>query len=125
MQPLKDAWSMIRERLKPRTPDPERSTPEQMKEVIDLAEEFDRLQGLPIWERILRQMAMEVQAELIEATKFKYEPNRQTAHTVRWDAKRELLDNLIHWIDSTQNERQRIVDEFKKESEERQWAGRQ
>lgn len=126
MQPLKDAWSRIRERLKPRVPQDEKSTPEQMKEVIDLAEEFDRLQGLPVWERLVRQMGMEVQAELIEATKYKYEPERQRTHTMRWDAKRELLDNVLGWIDSTQNERTRIIEDFKRaKEEEHQWAGRQ
>jgi hypothetical protein len=122
MQPLKDAWRRIMPRLKPRVPQPEQTTPEQMKEVIDLAEEFDRLQGLPVWEKIVRQMGMEVQTELIEATKFKYEPVRQVAHTTRWDAKRELLDNVLGWIESTQGERDRIIAEFK---ENQQWAGHQ
>src|SRR5258708_4626799 len=86
---------------------------EQMKEVIDLAEEFDKVQGLPVWEKILRRMGTEVNAELVEATRFKYEPNRQVAHTVRWDGKRELLDNLLGWMEATQRERNRILDEFK------------
>lgn len=84
-----------------------------MKEVIELAEEFDRLQALPVWEKVIRQLGTEVQGELIEATKFKYEPVRQTAHTIRWDAKRELLDSLLGWIDSTQAERTRIIEEFR------------
>ncbi len=84
-----------------------------MKEVIDQAEEFDKLQVLPVWEKILRRLGSEVNGELIEATKFKYEPVRQTAHTVRWDAKRELLDNLLGWMESTQAERERIIEEFK------------
>lgn len=125
MQPLKDAWSRIRERLGPRTPQPERSTPEQMKEVIELAESFDRLQAMPIWETIVRQMGLEVQTELIEATKYKYEPTRAQVHTVRWDSKRELLDNLLGWIEATQNERTRIINEFKQTREAEPWAGRQ
>jgi hypothetical protein len=123
MLPLKDAWLRIRGKAVP-PPEPERSTPEQMKEVIDLAEEFDRLQGLPVWEKVVRQMASEVQAEIVEATKYRYEPVRQTAHTVRWDAKREMLDNILGWIEQTQNERTRIIDEFKK-AKENIWAGRQ
>lgn len=96
-----------------------------MKDVIDLAEEFDRLQALPVWEKVVKQMAIEVQTELVEATKYRYEPVRQTAHTVRWDAKRELLDNVLGWIEATQTERTRIIDEFKREKEANEWAGRQ
>jgi hypothetical protein len=114
LQPLKDAWSRIRAQFQPKQSQAERSTPEQMKDVIDLAEEFDRLQGLPVWEKVLKQMAIEVQAELVEATKYRYEPVRQMAHTVRWDAKRELLDNVLAWIDATQTERLRIIEEFKR-----------
>lgn len=98
---------------RPKPPGPEKPTAEQMKEVIDLAEEFDRLQALPVWEKIVVRAGTEVNAELIEATKYKYEPVRQTTHTVRWDAKRELLDNMLAWMEATQRERQRIIDEFK------------
>lgn len=84
-----------------------------MKDVIDQAEEFDRLQAQPVWEKVLRRMGNEVNGELVEATKYKYEPVRQTAHTVRWDAKRELLDNLLGWMESMQRERDRILEDFK------------
>lgn len=112
MLPLKQLFSA---RWRPQRPEPQQEKPtiEQMKEVIDLAEEFDRLQVLPVWEKLVRHMGGEVQGELLEATKFKYEPTRQTAHTIRWDAKRELLDSLLGWIESTQAERTRIVDEFR------------
>lgn len=112
MQPLKEVFR----RLIPRAPVPvedNRPTVEQMRDVIDLADLFDKLQALPVWEKIVRQMGIEVQAELIEATKFKYEPVRQVSHVTRWDAKRELLDNVLGWIDSTQAERNRIIEEFK------------
>lgn len=112
MQRLKEAYRSIFPRVKPPAEDA-RPTLEQMKEVIDQADEFDKLQNLPVWEKILRHLGTEVNAELIEATKFKYEPIRQTAHTVRWDAKRELLDGLLGWIESTQQERTRIIDEFR------------
>ncbi len=125
MQPLKDAWRRIFPKLRPDVPQSEQPTAEQMKEVIDLAEEFDKLQGFPVWEKIVRQMGLEVQGELIEATKFKYEPVRQVTHTTRWDAKRELLDNLLGWIDSTQAERDRIIQEFKETKGAEQWAGHQ
>lgn len=117
MQPLKDAWRRIFPRLKPTVPEAEQPTFEQMKEIMDLAGEFDKLQGLPVWEKIIRQLGIEVQGELIEATKFKYEPVRQVTHTVRWDAKRELLDGLLGWIDATQNERDRIIREYKESRE--------
>lgn len=113
MQPLKDVFRRLIPKLRADVPQPEQTTPEQMKAVIDLAEEFDKLQNLPVWEKILRQMGAEVQGELIEATKFKYEPVRQVAHTTRWDAKRELLDNVLGWMEATQNERTRIINDFK------------
>jgi hypothetical protein len=112
MQPLKDVFRRLIPRAKPPLPD-DRPTVEQMRDVIDLADMFDKLQALAVWEKIVRQMGMEVNAELIEATKYKYEPVRQTAHTTRWDAKRELLDNLLGWIESTQAERARIIEDFK------------
>ena len=67
MSTLKDIWT----RLRPK-PEPEKPTYEQMKEQIDLAEQFDRLQGLPVWETIIRRVGLQVQAELNEATKYKY-----------------------------------------------------
>jgi hypothetical protein len=112
MQQLKDAYRRMFPRVKA-PPIEEKPTLEQMKEVIDQADEFDKLQLLPVWEKILKRLGAEVQAELVEATKFKYEPVRQTAHTVRWDAKRELLDNLLGWMESTQVERERIIEEFR------------
>jgi len=92
-------------------PEDTRSTVDQMKEVTDLAAEFDRLQRMPVWEQILKRLGAEVNGELVEATKFKYDPARQVTHTVRWDAKRELLDGLLGWMDATQRERDRIKEE--------------
>lgn len=112
MLPLKQLFSARLRNPKP-SGQADKPTYEQMKDVIELAEEFDRLQLLPVWEKVIRHLGMEVQGELIEATKFKYEPVRQTAHTVRWDAKRELVDSLLAWIDSTQAERTRITEEFR------------
>jgi hypothetical protein len=112
MQRLKEAYRSIFPAVKAPAVE-EKPTLEQMKEVIDLADEFDKLQHLPVWEKILKHLGAEVNSELIEATKFRYEPVRQTAHTVRWDAKRELLDGMLGWIESTQNERERIIEEFR------------
>lgn len=111
-QRLKDFLRQVFPRR--RAPDEQpKDTMEQMRDVIDLAVEFDKLQGLPVWAKVLERMGAEVNGELVEATKFKYEPVKQTTHTIRWDAKRELLDNTLGWIESTQRERDRIVNEFK------------
>lgn len=108
----------LRGMIRPRAPQPEPEKPtfEQMKEVIDLADEFDRLQAFPVWEKILRRLGTEVNGELVEATKFKYEPQRQSVHTIRWDAKREFLDNTLGWIEATQRERDRIIEEYRERS---------
>ncbi|HEX8838473.1 MAG TPA: hypothetical protein VF748_16135 [Candidatus Acidoferrum sp.] len=106
---LKDIWTRVR----PPVQEPEKPTFEQMKEQIELAEQFDRLQHLPVWEAIIRRLGAEVNGELVEAAKYKYEPVRQTAHTVRWDAKREMLDGLLGWMESVQAERNRIIEDFR------------
>jgi hypothetical protein len=108
-------WTSLWPKKKPRQPEPERPTLEQLKEQIELAEQFDKLQNLPIWQKLLEHMALEVNGELTESTKYIYDPVRQTAHVVRWCAKRELLDNTLGWIDGVQAERDRIVAEFTKE----------
>lgn len=107
---LRDIWSRTRRHDEPPA---ERPTYEQMREQIELAERFDKLQGLPVWESIVKRMGGNVNGELAEAAKFRYEPVRQTAHVVRWDAKRELLDDLLGWMDGVQSERDRIIDEFR------------
>ena len=104
-------------RMKPQPEPGQATTIEQMKEVVDLASEFDRLQGLPIWEKIVLHMGTEVQSELMEATQFKWEPARAQIHTCRWDAKRELLDNTLGWIAATQKERDRLIHEFREQKE--------
>lgn len=93
--------------------EPEVSLLDQLKEQIDLAEEFDTLQSLPGWEKVLRFMGAEVNSELMDATRNKFEPIKQTVHVTRWDAKRELLDKMQAYIESAQSERNRIVDEYK------------
>lgn len=97
-------------------PEPELPTFEQMKAVIDLADEFDRLQAIPVWEKILRRLGEEVNGELIESTKYRYEPERQRVHVIRWDAKREQLDNTLGWIEATQRERDRIIEEYREKA---------
>ena len=56
--------------LKRKKVEPEKPTLEQLKDQIELAEQFDKLQGLPIWQKILEHMALEVNGELTESTKF-------------------------------------------------------
>lgn len=93
----------------------EKTTAEQLKEVIETAEQFDALQRMAGWEKILLHFGTEVQGELLESTKYKYEPERQRVHVIRWDAKRELLDSAIGYIESLQGERDRILAEYKGE----------
>jgi hypothetical protein len=83
-----------------------------MKEQVDLAIEFDRLVGLPGWEKVLRHAAAEVNDEIAEVTKHPYAPEIQRIGVIRWDAKRALLDSIIGYIESTQRERDRIVKEL-------------
>jgi hypothetical protein len=93
--------------------EPEKPLIEQLKEQIDLAEEFDRLQALSGWEKVARFMASEVNGELTEATRFKLDQEKQAIIVNRWDAKRELLDKTIAYMESAQRERDRIVEEYK------------
>ena len=92
---------------------PEQPTLEQIREVIELAEQFDKLQAMPGWEKVLKYLAGEVNGELTSVTGRKKNPRLQQVFVIRWDAKRELLDNLLGWIDGQQAERDRIVAEVK------------
>jgi hypothetical protein len=98
---------------KPQPPAPEKATWEQMKDVVDQAEEFDRLQALPVWEKILGRLALGMNAELVEASNKKYDRELRMMHCDMYHAKREALDDLQGWIEATQRERDRIIEEFK------------
>jgi hypothetical protein len=89
------------------------STAEQMKEIIDLAEQFDRLQSVPGWEKVIKWLGSEVIGELSDAAKYKFDPVKRLTHVDYWNAKREMLDGLLGWMDSTQKERDRIVEEYR------------
>jgi len=115
--PLKQLFN-VRWRLPKPEQRNEKSTVDQMKEVIELAEGFDRLQALPVWEQIVLHLGKSVTAELMDATKFKFEPARAQVHTIRWDAKREVVDDLLGWIEATQNERARLIEEFSRKGDE-------
>lgn len=94
-------------------PEPEKPTFEQMKEVIDLAEMFDRLQMLPVWEKVLRFLGSEVNSALLEQSKCLFDADQGRTRHLIWNSKRDLLDSMLGWIEATQAERDRIIDEFK------------
>ena len=95
------------------TAPPPKADLEQMKEIIDMALEFDKLVVMPGWEKALKYCVAEVNSEVAEATKYKYEPVRQSVHVTRWDAKRELLDGLMGYISKIQSDRDGIIEQIK------------
>jgi hypothetical protein len=104
--------------------EPEKPLLEQLKEQIDLAQEFDTLQALPGWEKVLRYMGAEVNATLLEATRSEHDPAKQAIFVNQWNAKRALLDKTIAYMESAQNERDRIVEEYKEMRDARDNGGR-
>lgn len=86
---------------------------EQMKKAIDTAMEFDKIVVMPGWEKAMKYCVAQVNSEIAEATKYKYEPTRQSVHVVRWDAKRELLDGLMGYIEASQRERDNLIEMMK------------
>jgi hypothetical protein len=93
--------------------EPEKSVFEQQKEIIDRAERFDRLTRDPAWLEVLAFLAQRVNGTLIEATSHKYDTAKMMWEVVRWDSKRELLDDLQAHVNSTLEERDRIVSDIK------------
>lgn len=91
---------------------PKRSI-DEMKEVIDAAADFDKLVVMPGFERICKHLVASVNAEISEATQYKYEPERQRVHVIRWDAKRETVDGMMAFIDSMQRTRDEVVEQYK------------
>ena len=106
-------WEGIRRVKRFFEPPQEKSVFEQQKEVIDAAAEWDTLTAFPAWTKALRHLAEEVNATLIEATKHEANPAEMMWHVVRWNAKRQLLDNLQAQIESDMRERDRIIAEYK------------
>lgn len=86
---------------------------EEMKEVIDAALDFDKIVAMPGFERACKFLVAEVNREIAEATQYKYEPDRQRVHVIRWDAKRELVDGMMGFITSMQRSRDEIVSQLK------------
>ena len=96
-----------------RKPEPEKPLLEQLKEQIDLAEEFDRLIAFSGWEKVLKFMAAEVNGTLTEATRSEFDPQKQAIFVNQWNAKRELLDKTLAWIETIQKERDRLVADYR------------
>lgn len=113
MKAIEEAKQALRRLFLRREAPAEKTIWEQQKEVIDLAEEFDRLTALPAWEKALRFMAEGVNGNLVEATKYKKNPRLMAVYVTRWDARREALDDLVGWINNTLTERDRIVEDYK------------
>lgn len=88
-----------------------------MKEQIELAERFDKLIYCPGWEDALKFLGNRVNNELLSATEKPYEPEMQRIHVVRWDSKRDLVDSLVSYIESTRRSRDEIVEQFTKKEE--------
>ena len=91
---------------------------EEMKEVIDAALDFDKLVVMPGFERACKFLVAEVNREIAEATQFKYEPERQRVHVIRWDAKREMIDGMMGMISSIQRSRDEIVEQHRTQRNE-------
>lgn len=113
MRNVKEVIRSMFPRVKPPDMETEKPTLEQMKDVIELAGEFDKLQALPVWEKILRFMGREVNMALLAQAKCEFDPEQGRVRHLIWNSKRGLLDDLQAWIESTQNERDRIGKEFK------------
>ena len=94
-------------------PEPEKPTYEQMKEVIELAEMFDKLQQQAVWERILRFLGAQVNTALLDQSKCLFDAEQGRVRHLIWNSKRGLLDDMLAWIESTQAERDRIMGEYK------------
>lgn len=86
--------------------------------MIEKAEMFDRLVREPGWEDALRYMANMVQVEIASATQHQFEAELCRVYCMRWNAKRDLLDGVVGYIESIQRSRDEIVDQFRKEKED-------
>ena len=98
-----------------RTTTTERTTIDEQKEIIDKAELFDKLTEHPAWEHVCRYMVAQVQSSIAEATKLTNLTRRQQAEVIRWNAKRELLDNTLGYIESIRRSRDEIVESYRRD----------
>jgi len=95
-----------------RKPEPEQPTLEQLKQVIEQAERFDKLQALPVWEDILRFLLGQINTAAEEQAKCIYDPEQGRIRHLIWNSKRQIVDDMQGWIESTQVERDRIIEMF-------------
>ena len=94
-------------------PSNNQTTLEQQKEVIDRAERFDRLQAHPGWEEAVRHMGEYVQSAVFEQASCLDNAEKGRNWHLIWTGRRQVLDELLGWMESTQRERDRIVEEIK------------
>jgi hypothetical protein len=113
----------VRNLLKPgSSAEQKQSLFEEQKKIIDEAEEFDRLSKTPAWTTLLTYLAEQVNATLVESTKYEGDPSRMMWEVTRWNAKRQLLDDLQARVNSTLEERDRLVAEIKELEENAGYA---
>jgi hypothetical protein len=102
-------WNELGKKWKLNSQDP--SIEDQYREVSSLASQFEQLQRMPGWEKLLKFLVNEVNGELLEAANKKYDREGRLMHCDMWHAKREFLDAAIAYMDSTIAERDRLVKE--------------
>lgn len=113
MQPPTKLWNQVKSVFKPR-PSPE----EENAQCIALAEQLDKLVSQPGWEKVLEHAAERVNRTISEAaTTDVTNPYHQTIHVIRWNAQRELLDEVLNFVQSTRKQRDEIQS-LKREEEE-------
>lgn len=110
---MQSSLSAIGKLLHLSNPEEAKATVEEMKGIIDDAVEFDKLAATAGWSKVNRFVMQHIDNSIIEATEKKYEPSIQAVLVTRWDAKRELWDGLIGYMQGVQKSRDAIVEEFK------------
>jgi len=91
----------------------EKPTVQQMQELIEEAEDYDRLTNMKGWARIVQSMVEEINGEIAKATAQKMCPDIMVVYVQYWNAKRELLDNALGRIADIRKQRDEIVEQFK------------
>ena len=89
---------------------------EEQRKIKNRAECFDQLVKEPGWEYALDLMTEKINLEIAEATRqpslefYAAWPETQRIHMIRWNAKRELLDSMLAYIQDTQKQRDEILE---------------
>jgi len=116
--PIKWATNLYKKATGTTTSTAPKPSAEEMKDIIDAASDFDKLVVMPGFERACKHLVAGVNQEISEATQYKYEPDRQRVHVIRWDSKREQLDDLMGYISSIQRSRDQIVEQYRENMNE-------